>query len=915
MALRRIILNTKLTPPSSRRLLLRRPQLLDRVMQAADRRLTLVTAPAGYGKTSLLCECYKQLKGSGAAPGWVSVDKEENDLSLFLTYFLSALEGSDPSIGRATFALLNTGVSLPPNLLRDTFINDLHALERDTYVFLDDFHLISDPLVLEVVDAVLRAPLDHIHLIVSARDYKNLSLGRLRANGQLEIVNANDLAFSDGEALEFFEQISSEEVAVEQIQLLRKLTEGWAVGLQLAAIAMRDVQGREAFLTTFSGANNGVADFLADEVIKHQPSAVQEFLQATSILRRFNTSLCRAVTGRTDCCELLMRLESANLFVFALDNERYWYRYHHLFAELLQKRLRDERPELIPELNLRASEWFDENGLHIEAIEHAFSADAIDRAAALLDRYSHRLFSEGQTATLIGFAARLPADVAEQLPRLQLDCAWYSELCWKFDEAQMALDRVRAELSSRLNAPSGGKANAENDFLLEKLAHREMMLALLSDDVLLARKKAQEWLDAEKNKEHFMCASAGTAVMLGNREQYRCEGTEASGKMLHDLFVQGGAIYGVVFHQCVVGQTFVLRGELDKAEQAYARSRQAAKELHGEGSALYLMPSIMLAEVCYEQNRLKEAHEIVCNNEISTDFGFVDKLISGFITRAKLAALDGRQSEAGRVLEEAFCVADRFRFSRLHANVLNEHVRQLIAQGRAKDAAAALRDARSGVMAEAPIGPREGATTEHELLAIAHARVWLETGREGEAIGLLKQWHSYTKTRHCYRPVIRLAVLLAKANLRVGQPLVAQRLLAEALKLGEGGGFVRAFLDEGSSVVELLGELRKADSAVQSFSRPYLNRILEIWEPQRSNDAEQGLAAQQVTGNNVELVTEREIQILNLGSRGLQNLDIAETLCLAESTVKWYWQRIYDKLEVRRRADAIRRARHLQWIR
>lgn len=906
----RVVLTTKLTPPNSRAVLVERRRLTERLAAVAARRLTLVTAPAGYGKTSVLVHAFNTLKAEGLAPGWVSLDREENDLSQFLSYLLSAINGRDELVGRGTSALLSTGVALPPALLRDTFINDLQAVERETYVFLDDFHLVTDPTVLEVVDAVLRAPLERIHLVISSRHTRNLPLSRLRAAGELEVLDAQDLSFTGGEAREFFAHVNSIDVPDEQIELLRRRTEGWAAGLQLAAIAMRDTGSREQFLRTFSGEHRSVADFLADEVIRYQPAELQDFLLATSILRRFNASLCNAVTGRSHGNELLDRLERSNLFIFALDQERNWYRYHHLFAELLQKRLRDDRPQLVEQLHRRASDWFAANGFDVEAIEHAFAAGAIERAASLLDHCSHRLFAQGQTSTLIGFTSRLPAGMVDRLPRLQLDCAWLDELSWKFSDAHAAMERVRAELTRRIQSTPGGTPDPDTAFLLAKLAHREMMLALFADDMPCARIKAREWLDAEMTKEPFMCASAGTALLFANREQYKCEGTAAAARTLGDLFRQGGAVYGIAFHESVVGGTFFLRGELDQAEAAYERGRVAARQLHGERSPLHAMPTLMLAELCYEQHRLDDAEAMAREHDVAADLGFVDKLIAGFVTRARLAALAGQHKEAMAVLEEATYLADQLKFDRLHANVLNEQIRQLIALGQSREAVRLLREPRYRRQLEERLAPGDGVTTRHELLALASARVWLETGRETEAINLLKQWHSFTRTRHCYRSTIRLGVLLAKANLRVGNRLSAQRLVVEALQLGEAGGFVRSFLDEGQILIELLVDVAKGEPTAHTFSDTYLKRILGA---AGSSPDEPGLGAGPKLDTG-EAVSEREIQILNLGSRGLPNLDIAETLCLAESTVKWYWQRIFDKLDVRRRSDAIKRARHLHWI-
>jgi LuxR family transcriptional regulator, maltose regulon positive regulatory protein len=912
-----VVLTTKLTPPYSRARLVERRRLMARLPDGPMRRLTLVTGPAGYGKTSFLLHVFNDLRSRGLQPAWVSLDDEENDLSRFLSHVQAALAQQDARACSGVAALLNTGLPISPAVLRDTFLNDLNSMNRDTWIFLDDFHLVSEPPVLDLVNAILQAPLDHIHLVIASRHADTLSLSRLRAADQLDLFNACDLSFSDGETLEFFEHINPVDVPPEQIRLLRERTEGWAAGLQLAAIAMRDTRSRKDFLQTFSGENSNVADFLADEVIRNQAPEVQDFLLASSLFKRFCAPLCDTVTGRRDSHDVLDRLGRLNLFIFALDGEKRWYRYHHLFAQHLRKRLRDSRPDDIARLHQRASEWFCDQGLDVEAIEHAFAAGDVDRAARMLDCCSPRLFAQGQTTALVAFASRLPPELVAQLPQLQLDRAWYDELSWRFGDAREAIDKVRASLSQRMRAARENGPEAEVDhgitFLQAKLAHREMMLALFADDMLTTRTKAREWLEAEQTKEPFMCASAGTALLLANREQYRCEGTAPAARTLRERFVQSGALYGIAFHESVVGGTFLLRGELAQAEAAYDRGRTAAAQLHGKGSPLHSMPSLMLAEVCYEQNRIDEARALFAETDITAGLGFVDKLIAGFVTQARLAALDGRNADADATLEEARYFAEQLQFSRLLAHVMHEQVRMLIARGQAREAVRMLRAPRCNGLLDGPPRPGDDVTTRHEALALSCARVWIDTGRTSEAISLLKQWYSFTHARNCNRSTIRLGVALARAHLRAGNRLSAQRIMLEALRMGEAGRFVRAFLDEGQNVTDLIAEIAKTDLSAHSFSAGYLERLLGP----RATDPGIRLPPHLVPPPEVdssEGATEREMQILRLGSRGMANNDIATALCLAESTVKWYWQRIFDKLEVRRRSEAIRRARHLHWI-
>lgn len=911
---RPVLVNSKRSPPSNKRQLLRREQLYTRIEDGLNRRLLLVSAPAGYGKTSLLAQAFEILRQRGRDPAWLSLDREDNDLSHFLTYVVNTLATHHPQFGHGSTALLNSGVHVPAQVLCNTFLNDLHAYREPIHLCLDDFHLVSAPEVTDLIGTMLCTRIDHVHLLISSRHLDNLPLSRLRAADAVEVIEAADLSFSVGEARDFIAQINAVGLSEHHARMLCERTEGWAAGLQMAAIAMRGKADLDDFLVEFSGEHRNIADFLIDEVFAVQAPDIQDFLLSTSILRRFNVSLCNAVTGREDSRALLDELERANLFIFSLDDEQTWYRFHHLFAQLLRKRLDERDPTLARTLHHRASAWSAQNELGYEAVEHAFCAGDVALAATLLDRFSARLFARGQTSALTGFTSRLPRHMLERLPRLQLDLAWYLELCWRFNEAEDALSLARAELARRSEADAHRRDHAEISYLQSKLAHREMMQALFTDDMLTTRAKAREWLETDQTKEPFMRGSTGTAVLFANREQYKCEGTAAAAKTLSEVFRDGGVLYGITFHESAVGGTFLLRGDLDEAVTAFEKGRQSARQLHGEGSPLFAMPTLLLAEVRYEQNRCDEARALLDGQDIAAKLGFVDKLIAGFVTRSRLAVLGGDFHEGVHALEDGTYIADTYGFDRLHANLLNERLRQLLSLGHIREAIDAYREPRYRQMLDERLSPGDHTTTKHELLALATARLYLETGRESEAANLLKQWYAFVCARRCHRSAIRVALLLAKVKLALNDKLAAQRLVVDALQLGERCGFIRPFLDEGLPIIELLRHIARMDASVQPFSRPYLEGLMAAGTGAEQETSPAGEPAGTLERIDVANIGNREIQILNLGSRGLANRDIAETLFLAESTVKWYWQRIFDRFDVRRRSDAIKRARSLGWI-
>lgn len=769
---------------------------------------------------------------------------------------------------------------------------------------------------MDLIGKVLNSPLDRLHLVIATRDPGNIQLSRLRAQDAFQTIDIRDLGFTVSETKEFFESVNEIQLEPEEISLVRERTEGWVAGLQLAAIAIRHSQSRAQFLSTFSGEHSSVADFLADEVLRQQSVETRNFLLATSILERFNAPLGAAVSGIPNAQELLNRLESANLFIFALDEKRNWYRYHRLFSELLRTKLKEESPELLATLHTRASEWYSQHGLDFQAIEHAFAAGNLARAASLLEASSHRLFSSGQNFQLYSLTSRLPPETLDQLPNALLDQAWHLELCWKFDKARITLDRARKALGDR--ASSGNTSDGDGDltFLTGKLAHREMMLAIASDDTQLAAHLASKWLEDYQIEEPFLRGSCGTVIMLGKRERYDCDGALQWSKVLREIFIECGALYGFVYHECTAGGTFFMQGHLDAADESYRRAQDMANKIHGERSALAGFPGMMRADLHYERNELAAADELLGFYDISADLGLADKLVSGFMARAKLPFATGEREDAEAALEDATYFAAEYGFDRLHAHIYNERVRQLIADGQIKAAAKTLSDPKHRTLLDVSLRPRDGVTVTVEQIALANARVWMMTGRAPEAISLLKQWADYLRNRRCPRAAVRINVLLARAYLVHGNRRAAQRALIDALKFGSGKGFVRSFLDESAEVVELLDELRSTDVAQHELDAGYVRDIFTAWRaPSTPAPEATSIAESSQLAPLAEELTDRELQILRLGAQGLSNQDISDALCLANTTVKWYWQRIFYKFDVRRRSDAIKSARQHHLVR
>ena len=885
----RLVQQTKLIPPSKVRALVERDRLLSRALQAVDRRLLLITAGAGYGKTSLLVQVHEKLAQQHATRSWFSLDDGDNDHASFLSHLVATMQRANPSFATALAFTLRAAAPMSAAVLRSTLLNALATIDQQHYVFFDDYHVIVDADVRATLSAILLAPLPQLHFLIATRSRNELPLSRLKTLDQAVEIESADLAFSNLEVSQFIGNASSKYLDAEQLARLRARTEGWAASLQLAAIALNGVDDVAGFLQEFSGESRTVGEFLGDEVLRRQPQYLQEFLLESAILTRFNASLARAVTGRDDSRALIDEAEARNLFIFSLDEQRHWYRYHHLFSDFLQRRLRDRWPDKLEVLHRRAAAWLMDNGLPLEAIEHAFLTSDTAFAGQLLDDSCTQLFAAGQIRSLQKQAARLPREVLLRLPRLQLELTWDYELRWQFRAATDTLARVRAFL--RTVQEQGGSALSVTDtsFLESKLAHREMMLALLTDRLPEAYMLARQWTTTTPADEAFMRASVGTTQLHADRERYRCAATPAQAESLHQLFLEGGAYYGTVFHDSACGLGFFMRGELATAEQYYARARQTAIALQGEDTQLTAMPTALLAELRYERGELASARELLARHPaVALDFGFTDFPIARFVTAARLAFEAGHSHDAEATLAAGLQLADQHDLPRLYAHLINESLRQMIASGRGQQASTLLALPRHRAWFTA-LNPDDQSTSTQELRMLGWARVCIARNEQAQALPVLRRWLAHTHQRDCVRAALRISAVLAALHVSRAETAAARRVIRAALKMTGEGGLLRGFYDQGAGVAAVLEGLRAAAQAAHGSSVSITT----------------GLAGQ---------LTSRELELLRLTAQGMATSDLASALGLTQSTVKWYWQRIFAKLEVHRRFEAVKLARGRGWI-
>ena len=433
------LLQTKLYIPRSQPNLISRPRLIKHLEDGLSRKLTLVSSPAGFGKTTLLSEWIHKCERPTA---WISLDQGDNDPSRFLKYFITALQKNEGEIGEGILSALQSSQPPKTDILLIGLLNEITELIQPFVIVLDDYHVITEPTIQEMLTFILENQPPQMHLVISSRADPPWSLARLRVRGELAEIRTHDLRFTTDEAATFLNNVTGLKLSPQEVASLEGLTEGWIAGLQMAALSMRGRKDVSGFIKSFSGSHRFILDYLVEEVLDQQSLTIQDFLLKTSILESLSSPLCDAVTDRDDSQTTLTQLEQANLFLVSLDDERRWYRYHHLFADLLRVRLEQAQPEQTPVLHHRASEWFEQNGLIPEAVSHALEGNDYERVVNLLAGNALAMVYHGELRTLVSWLERLPEEALSHPPWLNIAHAWTLAYLGKFDTIESLLEET-----------------------------------------------------------------------------------------------------------------------------------------------------------------------------------------------------------------------------------------------------------------------------------------------------------------------------------------------------------------------------------------------------------------------------------------------------------------------------------------
>lgn len=908
------IIATKLHPPATRRRLVVRSRLLERLNQLDHYKLSLLSAPPGFGKTTLVAQW---LKENHYPAGWISLDAQDNDPARFWRYFTQALETFKPDISRAVAQLFRP---LSTTQLVTVLINQLALLPPDFefVLVLDDYHIINSDTIHQGVQLLVERLPVQMHLLIISRSEPPLPLPRMRARGELNEIKVRDLRFTIEESQTFFQEVMGLNLAKQQVMALEEHAEGWIAGLQLAALGMQGQTDTESFIYSFQGSHRFVFDYLAEEVLEQQGPVIRNFLLQTSILGQLCAPLVEAVTGCDNGQALLEQLEAANLFVVALDQERHWYRYHNLFGEYLRSRLQLEQPEHVGLLHRWAAEWYEEQGMLAEAIEHSLMAKNYEQVAGLLERLATPL-RRGEWFTLAKWLKTVPQALISERPRLILDYIWVL-----INDQQLSQAETWLECLLKIMA---GTITLQNPIDLEFLTEPDWQAELMSAQAWLAFNQGDIIRTLELCRAVLMLKRASGAFIHLNflsliEQSYRFDDESVFSQMiplaeelaqlsrqLNQPFVTLFALYILV----------ACKRQEAQFEEAYQLCQEILETVSREPQVevstqhLILLIYVYLGVTSYYLNRLTEAETDVRRGIALAHRYHNDRdefLLLTLLARVKIAQHDEEALE--ELLQEINQIAPNFKAN--DPSVATAQAAVVTVWLYTGNLEAADQWAK-----QQPLNPEAKLSVSKEWVYLVLAQVYLAHQQYQAAVDLLERLEELGIQPKRRFLVARTTTLLALALYKQNRLEPALARLTLSLEIAAPEGLTRVYLEYGQPMAALLRAYLQnpsATPAITNFIQHLLPRFDEPYQPASSQPEQiSPLPAQSLRpgGNSalIEPLSMRERQVLKLLATSLSSIEIGRELVVATSTVRTHIKNIYAKLEVQRRAEAISRAKEL----
>ena len=887
------VLTTKLAIPSSRGEIVPRPRLLGKLGKP-PRPFTLICAPAGFGKTTLMANWLNHIDLPVA---WLSLDSEDNDPNRFVTYLIAAIKSVKPEFGNAVYKALRSSSTPSMTTLLSALINEINGFDHNFVFVLDDFHQVTESSIRDLLIYLLDYQPPQMFLAMTSRSEPPLALPKLRVRQQLAEINVADLRFNLDETQAFLNKLMGLNLDADDIAVLEHRTEGWIAGLQLAALSLQGGTDAQHFIQSFAGDDRHIMDYLTDEVLHRQTALVKTFLLQTSILNRLCAPLCEAVTNLPDCKALLESLEQNNMFLIPLDHKRNWYRYHHLFADLLRHQLKETQPDKEIELHTRASRWFADNGFIDEAITHAFAAQNYELVAECLDQHGYEIFHSGRVSTLVNWFRKIPDPIIHNKASRLLLSAWAFFTSTE-ENVLPLLDAAEQLLEQSPEQASIGHSGNEDAYIKGEILVIRGFSAMHQGRFHESMKfieQAKQLLPEQESIKHAAPALLEGLALYGVGDFVAAEKTLLKAVQ---LCLKHNNALAIVFILAALLRTYTKMGRLRQARDYFYSAMDILKERGwdslDETSCLYMA----LGEVLREQNELQaseecyvHAMELVKNEAWNTSRVMIKQMLA----RAKLA--NGEIEQAKAMLHEIANTEFIGQHLPIFSTIENCTARINLALGNAREVEKWLK--------QNPLqlgGDPDPVLEEHCVILV---RILLAQQQFDDAIKWLAKLLPAAEKANRIAVVIELLVLQSLARQAQGNSQLALATLERAVKLAEPEGFMRIFLDEGKSMATLLKRL--ADKGVE---KDYAGKLLDRFDEHIDTKLQTAISRAGIS----EPLSRKENNTLQLLAAGLTNKEIAEQLFVSPNTVKTHLKNIFEKLQVNNRNQAIAKARDLKLV-
>ena len=910
------LVRTKLCPPFIRPGLVTRPRLQEEIVQGLRGPLTLIIAPAGFGKTTLVAS---SVAACGLPVAWLSLDKNDNQARRFLSYLIAAVQEVDNAIGRESIRLMAEVQEIASDTVLTSLINDLDTTGRELILVLDDYQFINSRAVHDEVEFLLENCPNTIHLLIAARSDPPLPIARLRARGQMAEFRAADLRFNEVEAGQFLNEVMGLRLDAGSVATLEERTEGWIAGLQMAALSMRgwDAERVDGFIRAFAGTNRFIMDFMLQEVLARETHEIQTFLLQTAILTRLTGSLCDAVTGASDGREMLVKLERSNLFVISLDDQCCWYRYHHLFADLLRAQFEQRFPGQSQRLHALAANWYESNGFQEDAIQHSLAAGDFPIAARLVEEVAENAWLNGQYANILAWTKAIPAEVVQNYPWL---CIWNAWACTQIGVSRAidgwitAAEQARQKQHDDPSSMIASGASQDNQELNIEIASLRAFAISFSQDYDRAIELGESALKNPSLSSRKVAQFTRCNVLHLLSSMYYATGNLIKAEQTCLATIELAKEMGFTLRHLHSINKLIL---INKANGHLYRSHLLIEEtlsfLEEQGFKNYFAATQLCfrkLELLYECNQLEDFQrllECTFNREMLADVPYL--LVDANNIRALHFLNKKNYSKSYDALLKAKALARQsYIWEGLAWQTESLQIRLWLKKG---DLSLAYAWA-----SEETVDPDYSFRFPTESRAIARARILLAQDAYQDAIHLLSRLCNSAEAGGRNGSLIEIHALKAIALLGLDELQQAVVEVESALALAEPEGYVRTFLDEGQPMSTLLSLVANDPSSPRS---KYALRLLTAFKEESGNMRfiDQPMAPYVYSApmhpveSLIEPLSQRELDVLHLMALGNTNQEIARQLIVAPGTVKAHTARIYRKLDVANRTEAVARARQL----